>query len=116
MVIGKMLERLEVECAIVGDGSRAGEAVQQDRFELLLMDCQMPEMDGYEATRALRRDWAADQIPIVALTADASDESRERCRQAGMNDHLSKPLTLARLAARLERWLRAESPSRLRAS
>jgi response regulator RpfG family c-di-GMP phosphodiesterase len=70
------------------------------------MDCEMPEMDGFEATRRIRSSRHA-KIPIIAVTADAMLEDRDRCLRAGMNDYLSKPVELARLAEALSRWLPA---------
>ena len=74
-------------------------------YAAVLMDVQMPEMDGIEATREIRRTRSADQLPIIAMTAHAYDEERQRCLSAGMNDHISKPVDPRLLVAKLERWL-----------
>jgi CheY-like chemotaxis protein len=82
------------------------EATQREKFDLVLMDCQMPVMDGLEATREIRRlEAGLRHIPIVALTADAMKEVEEKCRAAGMDDYLSKPIDRAKLEACLARFL-----------
>jgi len=86
----------------------AVEALRQGAYAAVLMDCEMPEMDGYEAARQIRACGAGAQnanIPIIALTANALPEARTRCLQAGMNDYVSKPMEPERLAALLEKWL-----------
>jgi CheY-like chemotaxis protein len=90
-------------------------ALERERFDLVLMDCQMPEMDGFEATRAVRV-WEAAQnpprrVPIIALTANAVKGDRERCLAAGMDDYLPKPLRPAELDEALERWLGTPKPA-----
>ena len=69
------------------------------------MDVQMPEMDGLEATRVIRRNWPVERLPIIAMTAHAYEEERQRCLAAGMNDHVAKPVDPAVLIRTLERWL-----------
>jgi CheY-like chemotaxis protein/HPt (histidine-containing phosphotransfer) domain-containing protein len=92
----------------VEDGSRAVDAVAGGEYDLVLMDCQMPVMDGFEATQHIREQ--RSQIPIVAITADAMPADRDRCLQAGMSDYLAKPVELKRLSRMLERWLPARAP------
>jgi len=86
-----------------------GEAVSMSAkrpYDLILMDCQMPEMDGYEATRRIRsREGSGDHVAVVACTADAMEGIRERCLDAGMDDCLTKPLNLRKLQDALSRWL-----------
>lgn len=102
-VAQRLLEKLgiTVECAC--NGSEAVEKAATNTYDLILMDCQMPEMDGYEATRRLRAQGV--QTPIVALTANAIEGDREKCLACGMNDYLSKPLRAEALRATLLRWL-----------
>jgi PAS domain S-box-containing protein len=102
----------EFDCAV--NGKLAVEAARSRHYDLILMDCQMPEMDGFAATRAIRQaeqEGAAarrgGRIPIIALTANAISGDRERCLQAGMNDYLSKPLDPARLIALIDSHLSA---------
>ena len=93
---------------VVSDGREALEAHAQGDFDLILMDCHMPEMDGYEATREIRRRErlsSGKRIPIVALTANAMARDREECLNAGMDDHLSKPFNMLVLQEMLARWL-----------
>ena len=111
-VVRAMLERIGMTVSIVGDGSQALAAVRSQHFDLVLMDCQMPVMDGYEASlqiRALASDRA--RIPIVALTANALSEDRRRCIDAGMDDYLPKPVTGPALGAMLTRHLGVEPVS-----
>ncbi|MFT4054023.1 MAG: response regulator [Novosphingobium sp.] len=75
-------------------------------YAAVLMDVQMPEMDGIAATRLIRETWSADRLPIIAMTAHAHEEERQRCFNAGMNDHISKPVDPAGLMRTLERWLK----------
>nr|WP_255428221.1 PAS domain-containing protein [Ramlibacter cellulosilyticus] len=98
------------DVSIANDGKEACEMAQRETYDLILMDCQMPEMDGYEATRRLRE--AGITAPIVAMTANAIKGDRERCIEAGMNDYLTKPMDLKTLRAMLARWIGAQ-PSRL---
>src|SRR5207248_4819152 len=98
------------EVDVVSSGRAAIEAVGLAEYALILMDCQMPELDGYQATEAIRRqhrqqDPEAPRIPIIALTASAMPGDRERCLAAGMDDYLSKPIRSEELAAILRRWL-----------
>ena len=103
-----LLKRRGHEVIAVSDGKQAVEAAQRDRFDLVLMDIQMPEMDGIEATRMIRRFADADTLPIIALTAHAFAEERERSRGAGMNDFLAKPFKPSDLFDVVDRWARLE--------
>ena len=102
-VLGALLERLGHRAHFVGDGEAAVQAVQQQRFDLVLMDLHMPSLDGIEATRLIRAlpDRNAATVPIVALTADAFTDTRDRCLLVGMNGFLTKPVSVERLAALL---------------
>jgi two-component system sensor histidine kinase/response regulator len=105
-VIEAMLAKrgFAVECA--GNGRTGLERIAEHEYALVFMDCQMPEMDGYEATAALReRENAGERLTIVAMTAHAMKGDRERCLAAGMDDYLAKPLRPEELDAVLERWL-----------
>ena len=104
-----MLERCGASADVVHTGKAALAALEQSRYELILMDCEMPEMDGLTATRAIRSQGFArsdgQPIPIVALTAHASDLHRAACLAAGMDDYLSKPVWLEQLSQKLHRWI-----------
>ena len=103
-LVRKMLERLGLEVEIVANGREAMHAVARASFDLILMDMQMPEVSGYEATRRLRNGGCT--TPIVAFTAHAMAVERERCMQAGCTDYLSKPVRHRELLVVLDRYLR----------
>lgn len=105
LVFQKMLVRLGCSVRLANHGREALTILSQEKVDLVLMDCQMPELDGYETTRTLRA-WGGEfgTLPIIALTASAMDEDRRRCYAAGMNDFLSKPVVLSALEAALARW------------
>ena len=103
-VAGLLLERLGYRADVVSNGAEALEALAERPYDVVLMDVQMPVMDGLEATRRLRADLPADRQPrVVALTANAMTEDRERCMAAGMDDYLAKPVRREELAAALSR-------------
>ena len=108
-VARRLLSNLGVDAVLAQDGEQAIAAIRSRPFDLVLMDCQMPVMDGYEATRAVRKQEAAEgsgqRLPIVAMTANALPGDREKCLEAGMDDYLTKPIKTAALVASLGRWL-----------
>ena len=105
----RMVERLGYRADVAGNGTEALNVLGQVRYDAVLMDCQMPEMDGYEATREIRRgEDDRRHLPIIAMTASAMAGDRERCLAAGMDDYISKPVKLHIVAAVLERWLGAD--------
>ncbi|HGA2320004.1 TPA: response regulator [Pseudomonas putida] len=104
-VIEAMLRSLGMEVSVAHDGLQAVEQVRQHQFAAVLMDCRLPQVDGYEATRRIRQLPACEQLPIIALTANALQGDRERCMAAGMNDYLSKPFRRTELQRVLQRWL-----------
>jgi CheY-like chemotaxis protein len=101
-MLGKAGHRVD----IVVNGKEAVTALIGTPYDLVLMDCLMPEMDGFEAARAIRaaEDGTGRHIPIIALTASAMAEDRARCLAAGMDDYLTKPLTKGALIEAVERW------------
>ncbi|WP_278957434.1 ATP-binding protein [Aquipseudomonas alcaligenes] len=104
-VIEAMLRSLGYRVTLVGDGAQAVQRFDARRFSAVLMDCRLPVMDGYEATRQIRRHMPQNGTPIIALTANALQGDREACLQAGMNDYLAKPFKRADLERVLLRWL-----------
>jgi CheY-like chemotaxis protein len=98
----RVLERMGHRVDVAVDGAEAVAAVSRERYDLVLMDCQMPIMDGYAAAREIRRLKLPATPPIVALTANAMAEDRRRCLEAGMDDYLAKPISLERLTALIE--------------
>lgn len=104
------LERAGVKVSTVSDGRQALEMLADERFDLVLMDCQMPLLDGFEATRLLRQreQGSGLHLPVVALTANAMPGDRARCMEAGMDDYLTKPYSGDEMLAILQRWLPAE--------
>ncbi len=103
-VAQKTLERLGHRVTIAATGQEGVERATSGQFEVILMDLQLPDLDGVEAARLIREQSLTPRVPIIALTADATAEDRERCLRAGMNDHLSKPLRRADLERMLRRW------------
>jgi two-component system sensor histidine kinase/response regulator len=109
-----MLAALGCEARVAVDGAQAIEMFQQGGFDVVLMDCNMPVMDGYAATQAIRAfelEAHRVRVPIVALTANALDGGRERCIAAGMDDFLTKPFTIAQLRSGLEHWTHKHLPA-----
>jgi signal transduction histidine kinase/CheY-like chemotaxis protein len=114
IVVAAMLKKMGCAVDVVGDGNAARAAAAGQRYDLIFMDCHMPGMDGFEATRRIRDagDSPAAQTPIVALTADALAGDRDRCLSAGMDDYMTKPVNAAQLAAAVQRWAGATSLGR----
>jgi CheY-like chemotaxis protein len=107
LLASAMLKALGYAAQTVSNGQEVLNALDSQHFDLVLMDCQMPEMDGYEATRAIRSREAerGGHIPIVALTANALQEDAQKCMAAGMDGYLTKPIKKARLGDMLSTWL-----------
>lgn len=106
LVTMRQLEVFGYEVDVVGTGLEAVAALEQSPYDLILMDCQMPELDGYEAARRIRaRSGERWRLPILALTAHAMKEDLDRCLEAGMNDYITKPFHSDTLRRALERWL-----------
>ncbi len=105
LVAKGMLAKLGCQVQVASQGAEALECLEQDDFDLVLMDCNMPVMDGYEASRRIRQSGRWPELPIVALTANAMPEERERCRAAGMNDYLAKPFRREELLALVDHWV-----------
>ncbi len=104
-VVSHMLERRGWVVDVVGNGREAVDAVQRQRYDLVVLDCDMPEVDGFAASAAIRaRETGRERIPIVAMTASAKPGDRDRCLAAGMDDYVAKPFSADALDRVLRRW------------
>jgi CheY-like chemotaxis protein len=106
--VSAILAKVGYRVELAGNGCEALEMLQSENYDLVLMDCMMPVMNGYDATRAIRDPASMvrnHRVPIIALTANAMQEDRERCLQAGMDDFLTKPLDIEELLITLQRWI-----------
>ncbi len=101
----ELLRRLELEVLTADNGAEALAVLEQTPVDLVLMDVQMPEMDGLEATRRIRADVRWRHLPVIAMTANAMEQDRQACLAAGMNDHLGKPIDIPRMQQLLLHWL-----------
>ncbi|MBF0153230.1 MAG: response regulator [Magnetococcales bacterium] len=108
-VARELLERVQVRVSIANDGQEAVTLATREAFDVILMDVQMPVMDGFAATREIRRTKSREELPIIAMTANAMTGDRERCLQVGMNDHVAKPVVPEELYATLVRWVKKSS-------
>jgi len=102
-LISILLEQMGFDLTIVDNGQAAMEFLEKEEVDLILMDCQMPQMDGLKATAHLRA--KGIETPVIALTAYARDEDEKQCLAAGMNDFLSKPFRQSEMRAMLQKWL-----------
>jgi CheY-like chemotaxis protein len=105
VVARMMVEKLGHKCHVVANGLEALEVVRRQHFDCILMDCMMPEMDGFETTRRIRAGFCGDgpqDVHIIAMTANAMRGDRERCIESGMDEYISKPVRRAELASKLE--------------
>ena len=109
MVAQKMLEKIGLKATLANNGVEALQCLEQQTFDLVLMDCQMPEMDGFDATREIRKlELKTPQqkpLPIIAMTANVMSGDRERCLETGMDDYIGKPVQRDQLATVLRKWL-----------
>jgi two-component system, sensor histidine kinase and response regulator len=101
----ELLEAVGIHVEVAEDGQQALDRLAAKPYELVLMDMQMPVMDGLEATRAIRRNPRWQQLPVLAMTANAMASDRQRCLDAGMNSHIAKPIDPNELYAQLLQWL-----------
>jgi CheY-like chemotaxis protein len=103
-LIRKLFELLGYRTDLVANGLEAIEAFKRKSYNLIFMDVQMPEMDGYEATRLIKERWRKDGPIIIAMTANAMQGDKEKCLLAGMDDYISKPLRLEDIVNVLVQW------------
>ncbi|MDR3110920.1 MAG: response regulator [Planctomycetaceae bacterium] len=108
IVAGEILKQAGIRYEMVENGIEACEAVKKKRFALILMDCQMPKMDGFQATKIIRKMEGADKIPIIALTAHSTKEHEEQCLESGMNAYCTKPFNAKQLVEMIKHWLAVE--------
>jgi len=109
LIAREMLELLGYEVDVAINGTEAVAAARQRTHSLIFMDCQMPELDGYEASRQIRNDESERglaRVPIVALTGNTAEEEREKCLTAGMDDHLCKPFTMGQMKGICAKWIK----------
>jgi CheY-like chemotaxis protein/HPt (histidine-containing phosphotransfer) domain-containing protein len=114
VAVGMLRELGYVAVDVVSNGQQALDALERNAFDLVLMDCQLPEMDGYQATRRIRQPNSPvrnPRIPVIAMTAHALAGDRARCLEAGMNDYIAKPILYPELQRLLDRWLSAVVPT-----
>jgi CheY-like chemotaxis protein len=97
----RMLKKLGIRADVAATGLEVLQALERQAYDIVLMDVQMPEMDGFEATKAIRRRWLKSDIYIIAVTAHAQEEDRRRCLAAGMDDYISKPVRIKELLSAL---------------
>jgi PAS domain S-box-containing protein len=105
-----LLQDVGVEVKVACNGQEALEILERERFDGVLMDCQMPVLDGYEATRRLRRQPQGQGLPVIAMTANALSGDRDKALAAGMDDHIVKPIDVDQMYATLARWVRPSAP------
>ena len=107
LIAVRMLEKLGARADVAGDGNEVVDSLRNAPYDLVLMDCQMPVLDGYETSRLIRNSKTVTfrEIPIIAMTANAMNGDREKCLEAGMNDYVTKPVRLADLSVAIEKWL-----------
>ncbi|PHX39263.1 histidine kinase, partial [Pseudomonas sp. NZIPFR-PS5] len=110
LVAKGMLGKLGCDVVVSSNGAEALQQLEQDHFDLVLMDCNMPVMNGYDATRRIRENERWSGLPIIALTANAMPEEREHCKAAGMSDYLAKPFRREELMALLDQWIPVDQP------
>jgi PAS domain S-box-containing protein len=111
-VISSMLAKFQLQMDMVENGLMATQNASRQHYDLILMDCQMPVMDGYEATRSIRQQEALQGLPrrpIIAVTAHSLEEERLQCIEAGMDGYLTKPISMERLASVLQQWLEGDN-------
>ena len=113
LYVSSLIQKQNHRCVIAQNGAEAIDRYREDRFDLVLMDCHMPVLDGYQAVRQIREIERVEsdtaELPIIALTANVSEEDRDKCLQAGMNDYLRKPIDQTDLLRMFEKWTRSES-------
>ncbi len=113
-LVVRLLEQRGFTVDVAENGQEAVNATINTAYDLVLMDCQMPVMNGFDATAEIRRRIAsANQLPIISMTADLSDSDRQRCKVVGMNDHLPKPITTTVLWGLVDKWIPAASTARV---
>jgi len=105
-----LMEEFNLQVSIANNGKEAVEAIQSTDFDLIFMDLQMPEMDGFEATAIIRSDKKYQHIPIIAMTAHAMQGDRQKCLDAKMDDYLTKPIDVDKFFAMLAKWLKGKEP------
>ena len=101
-----LLQSEDIETSIAVNGRQALQQLDEQRFDAVLMDCQMPVMDGYEATRQIRQQSRFDRLPVIAMTANAMQRDREKALEVGMNDHIAKPIDPDLMFLTLAKWIR----------
>jgi CheY-like chemotaxis protein len=108
----RMLERLGLRVDVAANGREAVRMFELLPYDLIFMDCQMPEMDGYEAAQEIRRrEGPGQRVAIIAMTADAMAGCREQCLEAGMDDFITKPVAMEALFESLQRWAPVKEPA-----
>jgi CheY-like chemotaxis protein len=107
-IVQRMLQKVGCDVLVAGHGGEALELASKNKFDVILMDCQMPVMDGITATKELRK--RRHETPVIALTADGAEESRIRCYEAGMNDYLTKPVNKESLCRVIDKHFQRSSP------
>jgi CheY-like chemotaxis protein len=117
LLVKRMFEKIGCQIDLAGNGREAVKMASESPYDIIFMDCSMPELDGYEATAVVRASEVGKRrTPIIALTANAMLEDRERCLTAGMDDHLSKPVSMDDIRRALKRWVVDEQNNDLTSS